>query len=420
MKLQQRWFSTLLLAVVAIPGLGWALPAAAAEVRWTAAGVQQPGEPDRAVWSIDSAPGHPNTLLVATSGHGVLRSADTGATWTAVIPRVDAWLVRFDADHAGVAYAGTAEQGLYRSSDGGTTWAQSNQGLTDLDVRALALTRDLMIAGTSRGVFSSRDGAATWTSLGLADLNISAVAIVPTPTGVTLLAGADNGLSAGGSYLFRSQDLSASWSAIRLPGDAGVVASLSVGTLPAGAANRPILAGTAGGLFRSDDGAGTWTQVSGLPETDINAVAFNPANPDQLYAASDGDVGNGGVFRSLDRGSSWSPLGFGLPANPRVTALALQPVTPLSVFAATWNPSTQQVGLYHIPDLDATSRSTQVTPKPSSAAATPPATAASRPAVAPGVATSVPLAARLAIAAGAVALVLVALVVVLARQFRPS
>jgi len=199
------------------------------------------------------------------------------------------------------------------------------------------------------------------------------------------------------------------------------VTALSVGALPAGAQNRPVLAGTATGLFRSDDGAATWTQVNGLPETDINVVLFNPSNSDQLYAASDGDVGNGGVFRSLDRGSTWSPLGFGLPANPRVTALALQPLSPLAVFAATWNPTTQQVGLYHIPDPDASSGSAQASPKPGTAAATSPApTAVVHSAAAAPAGGAVSLAARMALAAGAVVLVVVALAVVLARQLRPS
>jgi len=419
-KLLHRTFFTFSLGLLA-GALAWTLPAAAADVHWTPAGVQQLGDADRAVWSIDSAPGHSNILLLATSGHGVLRSTDRGATWTTAIPRVDAWLVRFDPDHASVAYAGTTSAGLFKSVDGGVTWSPSTQGLTDLDVRAIALNKDLLVAGTSHGVFSSSDAAATWQSLGLADLNIAAVAILPTAKGLVLLAGADNGVSTGGSYLFRSQDLSASWSSIHLPGDPGIVASLSVGGLPTSASDRPVVVGSGGGLFRSDDAAATWTQVGGLPETDFNLVLFNPANPEQLYVASDGDLGAGGVFRSLDRGSTWSPLGFGLPAHPRVTALALQPAAPLTVFAATWNPTTQQVGLYHIPDPDATSGSTQVAPKPGSAAATPPAaTAAARSAATPGAAPTVSLAARLALAAGAIVLVMIALAVVGARRFRSS
>lgn len=419
MKLLHRTFFTFWLGLLT-GALWWTLPAAAADVQWTPFGLQQPGDADRAVWSIDSAPGHSNVLLLATSGHGVLRSTDRGATWTAVIPKVDAWLVRFDPDHAGVAYAGTTTAGLFKSVDGGVTWSVSNQGLTDLDVRAIALNKDLMVAGTSHGVFSSRDAATTWQSLGLADLDIAAVGILPTANGLTLLAGADNGLSTGTSYLFRSQDLSASWSSIHLPGDPGIVASLSVGGVPASASDRPVVVGTAGGLFRSDDAATTWTQVGGLPETDFNLVLFNPANPEQLYVASDGDLGGGGVFRSLDRGSTWSPLGFGLPSHPRVTALALQPAAPVTVFAATWNPTTQQVGLYHIPDPDATSGVTQVAPKPSSAAANPPAVTAPLGSTVTPTPPTASLAARLVIAAGALGLVIIAVAVIMSRQVRPS
>jgi hypothetical protein len=104
-----------------------------------------------------------------------------------------------------------------------------------------------------------------------------------------------------------------------------------------------------------------------------------------------------------------------------VTALALQPAAPLTIFAATWNPTTQQVGLYHIPDPDATSGSTPAAPKPGSAAANPPAASGlARSAATPAAAPTASLAARVAIAAGAVMLVLIAVAVVGARRFRSS
>src|SRR5207249_104412 len=80
----------------------------------------------------------------------------------------------------------------------------------------------------------------------------------------------------------------------------------------------------------------TWSPLAGLPVSDFNIAAFNPANPDQIYVGSDGDQGTGGVFRSLDRGASWSTFGAGLPSKPRITALALQPLNPPQVVAAAW------------------------------------------------------------------------------------
>jgi len=360
--------------------------ASAADTRWTSTGAQQPGTPDRPVWSIAVAPAHPSVVLAATQGRGVLRSADSGATWTTVIAGVEgAWVVRFDPQQPATAYAGTQTAGFYKSIDEGRTWIAQNQGLNNLDVRAIGAGSGLLTVGTAQGVYYSNDGAGSWHALGLDTMDIAAVTIMPKTNGVTLFAGADNG-TAGSGYLLKSEGLAGSWAVVKgsFPGDA-VVASLAVASAPSGGTDPPVLAGTSEGLFRSDDRGVTWGPLAGLPTTDFNSVFFNPANADQIYAGSDGDQGNGGVFRSLDRGASWSTFGAGLPVKPRVTALALQPLSPAQVIAATWNPTDDSAGAYRVADPAATvagvtptvapSASGQVpaTPRASAAAASGPA-----------------------------------------------
>jgi len=329
--------------------------ASAADTRWTSTGAQQPGSADRPVWSIAVSPAHPAVLLAATQGRGVLRSADSGTTWNSVIAGIEgAWVVRFDPLQPASAYAGTQTAGLYKSVDEGKTWTAQNQGMSDLDVRSIDLDTGLVVAGTARGVYYSIDGAGSWHLLGLDGLDISAVAVLAKSTGVTLFAGADNG-SAGSGYLLKSEGLGGSWAVVKgnFPADA-VVASLAVGSAPSGGTERPVLAGTSQGLFRSDDRGVTWSPLSGLPTTDFNLALFNPANPDQIYVGSDGDQGNGGVFRSLDRGASWSTLGAGLPIKPRITALALQPLNPVQLVTAAWSPTDGSAGAYRIQDPAAT------------------------------------------------------------------
>ena len=92
--------------------------ASAADTRWTSTGAQQPGSADRPVWSIAVSPAHPAVLLAATQGRGVLRSADSGTTWSSVIAGIeDAWVVRLDPLQPATAYAGTQIAGLYKSVD---------------------------------------------------------------------------------------------------------------------------------------------------------------------------------------------------------------------------------------------------------------------------------------------------------------
>jgi hypothetical protein len=374
---------TLLTLITLAAGLLVSVVAAsAADTRWTSTGAQQPGSPDRPVWSIAVSPAHPTVLLAATQGRGVLRSTDSGATWSSVIAGIDgAWVVLFDPQQPATAYAGTQTSGLYKSVNEGKTWVAQSQGLNNMDVRSIALGTGIIVAGTAQGVYYSSDGAASWHSLGLESLDIASVAVLPKTSGNTLLAGADNG-AAGSGYLLKSEGTAGSWAAVKgnFPSDA-VVASLAVAPAPSGGTDPPVLAGSSQGLFRSDDRGVTWSPLAGLPTTDFNIALFNPANPDQIYVGSDGDQGNGGVFRSLDRGASWGTFGAGLPIKPRITALALQPLNPAQVVAATWNPTDGSAGAYRIQDPAATvpgvtptaapSASTQASGTPRASAATP-------------------------------------------------
>lgn len=326
----------------------------AADSQWALLGSQVPGTVDRPVWSIGVSPAHPAILLEATQGRGVLRSTDGGLSWTPVLTAGDAaWTVRFDPRQAGVAYAGTQTEGFWRSADDGKTWTRADAGL-DPDVRTIDVAPGVVLVGTAHGVFASRDAGSTWRALGLQGLDVATVAIVQDGTATTLFAGADNGTSGG--YLLTAGGLGGTWAIVHggFPADA-TVAALAAGPAPAGSSGHSIFAGTSQGLYRSDDTGATWAQVAGLPQSDVNAVAVNPASGDQVYVGSDGDQGQGGVFRSLDHGGTWSPIAAGgLPRRPRVTALSLQPGTALEVLADTWNPTTNEVGLYRIADPSAT------------------------------------------------------------------
>ncbi len=67
---------------------------------------------------------------------------------------------------------------------------------------------------------------------------------------------------------------------------------------------------TKGHIFKTSDTGAHWTDIGGnLPNTPLNDIVVDPDLPGTLYAASDI-----GVFISTTDGTTWSPMGSGMPA----------------------------------------------------------------------------------------------------------
>jgi photosystem II stability/assembly factor-like uncharacterized protein len=66
------------------------------------------------------------------------------------------------------------------------------------------------------------------------------------------------------------------------------------------------VAANGGGMFKSTDGAASWTQInSGLTNFTLTTIAIDPVTPSTLYVGTYGD----GVFKSTDGGLNWNPAG---------------------------------------------------------------------------------------------------------------
>ena len=65
----------------------------------------------------------------------------------------------------------------------------------------------------------------------------------------------------------------------------------------------------------------------------VSALALDPTTPTTVYAGT-----SQGVFKTTDGGTSWSPVNTGLTCGPYgcyATALALDPTSPTTVYAGT-------------------------------------------------------------------------------------
>jgi hypothetical protein len=202
---------------------------------------------------LAGVPSQPNVFYVGFDNGGVWRSTDYGSNWMPI----------FDREPTG--------------SIGAIAVAASDPKVIYVGTGAAIIRPDL---ATGNGVYKSVDAGKTWTHLGLADTQmIGWIDVDP-----------------------RNPD--------RL-----FVAALG----------HPYGPNAERGVFRSTDGGKTFQKVLYKDEyTSANDVRIDPADPNTVYAALwaqqqsyiEGgafDQPGGGIFKSTDGGTTWKPLGGGLP-----------------------------------------------------------------------------------------------------------
>lgn len=308
-----------------------------------------PGLGGGRIWSVAVSPSGASTILVGSDA-GVYMSKDSGATWHLTQPGVRAWVVGFDARNANAALAGTATRGVMYSPDAGNTWVDASTGLPpDTDVRAMAFGLDGLAAGTDNGVFLSPDGK-NWHYSGLAGDSVSSLAVATNTPQLTVIAGIDSGNLAPG-FLYRGTG--STWQALQSGLPAGAAATaLTAGPIDATVTQRPLVAVTTKGVYRSGDSGSTWTSATGIPQAlSPTTATFDPLDPSVVYAGADqGGSTGGGLLRSTDSGMTFSAFQPGLPSNAvNVERIALAPTNPLTVVVAL-NPPKGPATLYASPD----------------------------------------------------------------------
>ncbi|WP_268898683.1 RCC1 domain-containing protein [Geomonas anaerohicana] len=214
------------------------------------------------------------------------------------------------------------------------------------NITALAVNpgtpRTLYASAQTGGIFRSNDGGDSWFAVNNGVTGTYVYSLVLDPTdGATLYAGTDNGL-------IKSVNGGNSWN----PANAGLPPSAVVVLAVAPGNSRNLYAGTFQGVYRSTDGGASWNLANnGLPAYGVNALALDPGNAQILFAAAS----TGGVFKSVNGGTSWSPVG-GLAAT--FSSLTLDPGNGQSIYGgsssglyksndggATWSASSQITGV---------------------------------------------------------------------------
>jgi photosystem II stability/assembly factor-like uncharacterized protein len=237
---------------------------------------------------------------------------------------------------ADTVYVGSEPAAIFRSSDGGATWAECggfrevpestewgfHAPTRDSHVRDLRVGPDdpsRLYAGIEvGGMVRSADGGVNWRQLPGLDADIHCVNLSSDRPGRVYAATA--------SAPYRSDDDGDRWELINAGLDRCYTLHIAAAPDDADLVLVTVSANSRRAspqLYRSTDAGRNWALVEGLGQGEsaedmVVAFDWDPQQPDQVYAGTDG----GKLFRSQDRGVSWNQLPVSL-SSVAVGALVL-------------------------------------------------------------------------------------------------
>ena len=196
------------------------------------------------------------------------------------------------------------------------------------------------------GILKSTDGGESWKTIGSSlppNTNITFLAIDPAAAS-TIYAAATSFTPPGPPswVILKSTDDAQHWNALSL--------SLPANTLITSLAFDPVTpsrmyvtyngffggpfgapaSAASGGVFKSTDGGGSWSEISaGLSTFDIRTLAMNRTQAATVYAG-----GSSGVFKTTDGGATWNATGL----TSTTGSLVADFLNPNLVYAQTGRP----------------------------------------------------------------------------------
>ncbi len=242
--------------------------------------------------------------------------------------------------YAGLGGGAAMPGGIYKSVDGGWSWEAMTVGL-ERKINALAIhpaDPQVIYLGTEGGsmalkeysLYRSEDGGLSWGKIPLA-LPASPEGRIPSVVCLAIDPEYPSILYVGtdGQGAYKVMDGGQAMLALGHELYGTRVDGITVDPVE----SRRVYAVTNRGLYRSDDGGGSWTAMEELPEQAV-ALAVAESNHRVLYAGT----ASMGLYRSDDGGITWQHIGRGLGLTPgvalSVTALAVDPHDENVVYAA--------------------------------------------------------------------------------------
>ncbi len=205
------------------------------------------------------------TVYAGSFGLGLFRSRDKGQTWEALNRGLtDPFLLCLAVVPGQYVYAGTMRGGVYRLPLQGEVWESITKGLEDTEIKSFLVHEGQVYAGTGQGVHQWVEAERQWVKTGVGLDRVLVPGLAMLDDGRLLAATSGKGLH----HVQLEQAASSPW-----------VDSQSVFVDP----------------------------KERLPHRYLRVIAVNQAQ--HIFLGTQ----DGGIFRSMDRGVSWSSLSRHLP-----------------------------------------------------------------------------------------------------------
>lgn len=258
-------------------------------------------------------------------GSGCYVSPDSGRTWEAMNTHLTNMYINTLCAYGEYLFAGTDGAGVFTYHFWEKKWTPSNNGLSDRVIFSLAKSGSFLVAaGWESGIFISRNDAGLWQRpRNHPDRNV--ICTVVADSDYVYAGTVRNGI-------FRVSDTV--WLHLALENISVLCMAAIPGYLIAGTWRKGIY------VFRKTDGV--WSRGSGVGQTPVTSLAYQPATR-TLYCAAR----TGGVFSSKDNGYTWTHAGL---AEYDVYALA---VIGNNLLAGSWG-----AGIYRMSTVDTAWRQT--------------------------------------------------------------